>query len=416
MGVEARVRATRAWFFVKFSGSNAVNTGRPQPAAGLARLPVAPVTHLLRCLRAPLVLGVAALVVAAPLRVGAQTTPPAPQDELTAVAIELSRTTSSLDQVARAEADAQARLAAAQVVLAEVEARTATTKAQVDLLRTQLAGRAAQVYEQHNNNGAVLRVQHVVDLAAGEQYTNAAAIDGSRQLDQLDVVEAQLEQEQAQAAATRQAIADDELRLESSRSNLEAVRARDQALLDRVGAIPIMGDARLTATQVAAWFHSTGQVAHLAGGTSIDDLATMYIQEGAAEHVRGDAAFAQAIIETGSFGHALDNNFSGIGACDSCTSEIAFPTPRDGVRAQIQLLRSYADPSSRAALLANPPEPALFGGTPAAAAASYDSFSYKGSAPVWNVMGNGKWATDPDYATKVLEIYARMVGFAATHP
>jgi Mannosyl-glycoprotein endo-beta-N-acetylglucosaminidase len=362
------------------------------------------------------VLGVAALVVAAPLRVGAQTTPPAPQDELTAVAIELSRTTSSLDSVARAEADAQARLAAAQAVLADVEARTTVTKVQIDLLRSRLVGRAAQVYEQHNNNGAVLRVQHVVDLAAGEQYSNAAAIDGTRHLDQLNAVEAQLEQEQAQAAATRQALAEDELRLESSRSNLEAVRARDQALLDRVGAIPIMGDARLTAAQVAAWFHSTGQVAHLAGGTSIDDLATMYIQEGAAEHLRGDVAFAQAIIETGSFGHALDNNYSGIGACDSCTSEISFPTPRDGVRAQIQLLRSYADPSSRAALLANLPEPALFGGTPAAAAASYDSFSYKGSAPVWNVMGNGKWATDPDYATKVLEIYARMVGFAATHP
>jgi len=362
------------------------------------------------------VLGVAALVVAAPMRVGAQTAPPAPQDELTAVAIELSRTTSSLDSVARAEADAQARLAAAQAVLADVEARTTVTKAQIDQLRAQLVGRAAQVYEQHNNNGAVLRVQHVVDLAAGEQYTNAAAIDGTRQLDQLNAVEAQLEQEQAQAAATRQAIADDELRLESSRSNLEAVRARDQALLDRVGAIPIMGDARLTAAQVAAWFHSTGQVAQLAAGTTIDELAAMYIDEGAAEHVRGDVAFAQAVIETGSFGQTRGNNYAGIGNCDSCNGQgLVFPTPRDGVRAQIQLLRSYADPSSRAANLAHPPEPALFGGPPAAAAASYDSFSYKGSAPVWNVMGNGKWATDPDYATKVLEIYARMVGFAATH-
>jgi hypothetical protein len=361
------------------------------------------------------VFGVSAMVVGAPLRVGAQTTAPASQDELTTVAIELSRTTASLDQVARAAVDAQARLAAAQAVLAAVEARTAAMKAQLDQLRSQLVGRAAQVYEQRSNDGAVLRVQHVVDLAAGEQYSSAAAVDGTRQLQQLNVVEAQLEQEQAQAAATRQAIADDDLRLESTRSNLEAVRARDQALLDRIGAIPIMGDARLTAAQIAAWFHSTGQVAHLAGGITIDDLATMYIEEGAAEHVRGDVAFAQAIIETGSFGHALDNNYSGIGACDSCTSEIGFPTPRDGVRAQIQLLRSYADPGSRAALLAYPPEPALFGGTVAAAAAAYDSFSYKGSAPVWNVMGNGKWATDPDYATKVLEIYARMVGFAATH-
>lgn len=377
-------------------------------------------THLLRgrtVLRAPLLLVVAAMVVAVPGRVGAQTTtvPPGAPDELTSVAIELSRTTSRLDVVAREAADAQKRLAAAQAVLADVEARTAVTKGQIDQLRALLAGRAAQVYIQRSNTGAVLRVQHVIDIAAASQYTNAAAVDGARQLAQLNVVEAQLEQEQAQAAAARQSIADDELRLESSRSNLEAVRARDQALLDRVGALPIMGDARLTAAQVAAWFRSTGQVAHLAGGATIDDLATMYVEEGAAEHVKGDVAFAQAVLETGSFGHAQDNNFSGIGACDSCTSEIGFATPRDGVRAQIQLLRSYADPESRAAMLTHPPEPALFGGSVGAAAASFDSFSYKGSAPTWNVMGKGKWATDPDYATKVLDIYARMVGFSATH-
>ncbi|HSO94566.1 MAG TPA: glucosaminidase domain-containing protein [Acidimicrobiia bacterium] len=379
-------------------------------------------TQPFRCraaVRAALLLGIAVLIAAASIPAGAQTpppSPPTPPDVLTTVALELSRTTATLDSVARAEADAQARLTAAQAVLADVTARTTVTKAQIDQLKAQLVGRAAQVYEQHNNNGAVLRVQHVIDIAAGEQYTNAAAIDGSRQLQQLNLVEAQLEQEQAQAAATRQAIADDELRLEASRSNLEAVRARDQALLDRVGAITIMGDSRLTAAQVAAWFHSTGQVAHLPDGTTIDNLAGMYIEEGATEHVRGDVAFAQAIIETGSFGQTRGNNYAGIGNCDSCNGQgIMFATPQDGVRAQIQLLRSYADPSSRAATLAHLPEPALFGGTPAAAAASYDSFAYKGAAPVWNVMGNGKWATDPDYATKVLDIYARMVGFAATH-
>ncbi len=358
----------------------------------------------------------AALVAAVPTAVGAQTTTlpgSGSPDELTVVAIELSRTTGRLDVVAREAAAAQARLATAQAVLADVTVRTATTKAQIDQLRSDLAGRAAQVYKARSNDGAVLRVQHVVDIAAGEHYTNAAAYESASQLDQLNVAETQLQQEEAQAAATRQSIADDELRLEATRSNLEAVRARDQAALDRIGAIPIMGDSRLTAAQVAAWFRSTGLVAHLANATTIDELAAMYIEEGAAEHVRGDLAFAQAIIETGSFGHALDNNYSGIGACDSCTSEISFPTPRDGVRAQIQLLRSYADPDSRAKLLAHPPEPALFGGTVGAAAASYDSFSYKGSAPTWNLMGKGKWATDPDYAPKVLEIYGRMVGYSA---
>ena len=33
--------------------------------------------------------------------------------------------------------------------------------------------------------------------------------------------------------------------------------------------------------------------------------------------------------------------------------------------------------------------------------------------PTWNLMGNGNWATDPTYASKVLVIYFDMVTFAA---
>ena len=139
----------------------------------------------------------------------------------------------------------------------------------------------------------------------------------------------------------------------------------------------------------------------------------MYFEEGAAEHVRPELAFAQSVLETGSFGHALDNNYGGIGACDSCESEIAFATPRDGVRGQIQLLKTFADPSSRASALANPPSPQLFGRDPAAAAASFDNYIFKGRMPTWNLMGNGNWATDPTYASKVLVIYFDMVTFAA---
>jgi Mannosyl-glycoprotein endo-beta-N-acetylglucosaminidase len=164
---------------------------------------------------------------------------------------------------------------------------------------------------------------------------------------------------------------------------------------------------------MAAWFHSTGRAAHLAGGTTIDQLAQMYIQEGNAEFVRGDAAFAQAVLETGFFRSALDNNYAGIGACDSCTGEIAFPTPRDGVRAQIQHLRNYSDPGSRAAKLSHPPEPALYGSDPARAVHNYDTFFAKGTAQTWQSMGKGNWATDPFYATKVIGIYIQMVAYAA---
>jgi flagellum-specific peptidoglycan hydrolase FlgJ len=373
-------------------------------------------------------LGAAVLV---PARAGAQTTtttappttpstvapslPPAVTDQLLQAAIELSRTTTRLDQVAAQVAEVQGRLHVLEAELADVTARAAATQAQIDQLRSELGGRAAAVYMQHGTQGAVLRVQHVVDISAGEAYTDAAANEQNNQLDQLSTAEAALQQQRAQRDAERQAIANDEQRLQAELADLQAVRARDEQILGNLGGLPILGDARLTADQLAAWFHSTGQVARLAGGMTIEDLTTLYLQEGSDEHVAGDLAFAQAILETGSFGHALDSNFAGIGACDSCTSEIAFPSPRDGVRAQIQLLRSYADPDSRAMLLKHPPEPALFGSPPDAAAASYDHFAYKGAAPVWNVMGNGKWATDPDYATKILELYARMVGFASQH-
>jgi flagellum-specific peptidoglycan hydrolase FlgJ len=378
------------------------------------------VTNRLRRCRpvlASLVAGFSVLLV--PAVAGAQATPPPPpptgQDQLLAAAIELSRTATRLDQVALEVSQVQARLHDAEVALLDVTTRANATQVQIDQLKAALAARAAAVYEQHGNQGAVLRVQHVLDVGAGEAYTNAASIDANQQLDELTAAENLLQQQRSQRDLERQAVADDQVRLQSVQASLEAVRARDESILGKLGGIPVMGTARLTAAQLAAWFRSTGLGAHLAGGTTIDQLTQMYIEEGAAEHVAGDLAFAQAILETGSFGHALDNNFAGIGACDSCTSEIGFPTPRDGVRAQIQLLRSYADPDSRAALLAHPPEAALFGANPAAAAASYDSFAYKGSAPLWNVMGNGKWATDPDYAIKVLELYARMVAFASAH-
>jgi hypothetical protein len=344
------------------------------------------------------------------------TLPPATTDQIVAASLELAQTSSRLDLVAAQVASIQAHLAAAQAALADVTARANAAQAQIDQLKAELAARAAAVYEQQDQDGAVLRVQHVVDIAAGEAYTNAASVIENRQLDQLNAVEAELQAEQAQRAADAQAVESDEANLQAEQASLEAVRTRDEGILSMLGGVPIMGPARLNAAQLAGWFHSTGAGAHLAGTTSIEDLANMYILEGDAYNVAGDLAFAQAVLETGSFGHALDNNFAGIGACDSCTSEIAFPTPLDGVRAQIQLLRSYADPGSRAALLPDPPEPPLFGSPPAAAAASYDTFAYKGSAPAWNVMGNGKWATDPDYSIKILDIYARMIAYASQHP
>ena len=82
---------------------------------------------------------------------------------------------------------------------------------------------------------------------------------------------------------------------------------------------------------------------------TVEELARMFIEEGEAEGVRGDVAFAQSLHETGYFkfgGIVLpsQNNYAGIGALNgNATGQAAsFPDPRTGVRAQIQHLKAYA--------------------------------------------------------------------------
>jgi hypothetical protein len=203
--------------------------------------------------------------------------------------------------------------------------------------------------------------------------------------------------------------------LERSVESLRSLRARQEALLAEFGAVPVMGDSWLSAEQLAAWYRSTGHEPKLAPGTAIDDLARFYVEEGNAEHVRGDLAFAQGVIESAYFSVAAGNNYAGIGACDSCTGGFGFASPREGVRAQIQLLRNYADPESRADNLANPPVKGLYPDDPVVAARTFDAFFLKGTVPLWNQMGNGNWATDPTYAGKVIGLFARIVAYTAAH-
>lgn len=82
---------------------------------------------------------------------------------------------------------------------------------------------------------------------------------------------------------------------------------------------------------------------------TINELIEYYIEEGENEGVRGDIAFAQALKETGYFKYGgivlpSQNNFAGIGALNNNKKGQAasFPSPRMGVRAQIQHLKGYA--------------------------------------------------------------------------
>ncbi len=167
---------------------------------------------------------------------------------------------------------------------------------------------------------------------------------------------------------------------------------------------PIMSRSILSPSEMVAWFTGTHRKARIT--VPILDLAQDYVDEGAAAGVRGDIAFAQSILETGSFSFPdggqltpTDNNFAGMDACDSCAHGRAFPDARTGVRAQVQQLRVYADPTVTNASF-NPP-PVI---------ANLDRHSLKGRVPTWNGLTH-TWATADAYGDRILQIYGQMLGW-----
>jgi hypothetical protein len=333
------------------------------------------------------------------------------------VAIDLTRTRDNLDATDRAIAVAQAKLTSAQTGYELATSEVVANQRQLELVKGRLRLRAVTAYTRGaSGNEALLDVESTAELHSAQHYVSSALLVDDKELQSLDDLEQRLESVRDERARQLEELHRTKAQLDADRETLGQLQEREQALLDKWGAVPVMGEAWLTPTQLADWYRSSGATPSLAVGTTIDDVARLYVIEGRSEGVRGDIAFAQAIIETGSFKVAAGNNYSGIGVCDSCTGGYGFPTPMDGIRAQIQLLRNYADPDSRASNLANAPSPALYGTDPVKAAATYDSFFLKGKAPLWNVMGNGNWATDPTYARKVIELFARFVAYAAAHP
>ncbi|HQZ17765.1 MAG TPA: glucosaminidase domain-containing protein [Vicinamibacteria bacterium] len=175
--------------------------------------------------------------------------------------------------------------------------------------------------------------------------------------------------------------------------------------------VPVMGSARLSASQLVAWFtRRQPQPAGIYGATEpVEALAAYFIDEGAREGVAGDVAFVQSIIETGWFRFSgsvpgWKNNFAGIGAVDGSPGDAAsFPDARTGVRAQIQHLRAYADPSATSCTI--PPlhapcvDPRFALVTP------------KGRAPLWNQFGGGVWASSSTYGSDIVARYQEALAF-----
>jgi hypothetical protein len=177
--------------------------------------------------------------------------------------------------------------------------------------------------------------------------------------------------------------------------------------------VPVMGQSGIRWEQLAGFFWANQPAGRPCLTVSLEQLTAYFVWEGNVENVRGDIAFAQSIVETGWFRYGgqvqcSQNNFAGIGAIDGGPQGASFPDADTGVRAQIQHLRAYAD--STATSCSQPPLH-----TPCVDP-RFDFVDPKGKAPTWNQMGNGNWASDPNYGATVLDMYNRIRAYASLPP
>jgi hypothetical protein len=166
--------------------------------------------------------------------------------------------------------------------------------------------------------------------------------------------------------------------------------------------LSVLGGSALSPTQLAGWYNAQGFVDLTSA--PVQQLAQWYVSSGQLLGIRGDVAFAQAVLETGGFSSpdaSQLSNFAGIGHCDSCAAGWAFPSPQGGVVGQEQLLRIFASSSG--------PPP----GAPAPVLASLTPSGQMetGCCPTWESL-TGVWATDPTYGTQILSIYGQMLSWA----
>ena len=176
--------------------------------------------------------------------------------------------------------------------------------------------------------------------------------------------------------------------------------------------LPIMAASRLTAEQIVAWFavRQSQVPGSYAATVPVDVMARLFVDEGAAEGVTGDAAFMQSVVETGWFRFtglvpAAANNFAGLGTTDVNPMTAFFADARTGVRAQIQHLRTYADPAAVSCTMPPLHNPCVD--------PRFDLVTPKGKAPNWNQLGNGNWASAPTYASSILSLYDDAIRFAS---
>jgi hypothetical protein len=356
------------------------------------------------------------------------------QDQAQAAAAAATEQTAAnrltVDQAALLQADTQDHVAAALLAADRARLRGLALGVYTGALTGPQPAAVQSLTSDQNaaiDGGEVNVVAQIVVSNLGIDTAAAAAADGHYHGLQATVStdEVQLTADQAQAASAQRLVGPAlatltraQQQLTASSGTLARAQAALRAALAAVGATPatatatatgtgpgdltIMGSSALNADQMVAWFNSQGY-SDLTPA-SVSQLANWYISEGVALGVRGDVAFAQAVLETGGFSSpdAVSlNNYAGIGHCDTCATGWGFPSPQGGVIGHLQLLRIFAGGGTAPKPAPPPVMPNL---TPA-------NQSRQSCCPTWESL-TGVWATDPLYSTQILLIYAQMLAAA----
>jgi hypothetical protein len=339
--------------------------------------------------------------------------------------IELAAAKKALPGADKAYAAAKTRNAAVQKQLAKMTAKAQATVRKLEASRTKLRAVAASAYINAGSGeviaaiSSMMNTNSIVDASSQMHVIGTYGTQEKNTLDEYVALKKQVDKQLAEIseraddakrdlAAAKKRAKDLRIQIGDAKTKLmgsiEGINEFHQAATSALS--PILGPSRLTARQMAGFVMANGGRPRIT--IPLEELAQIYLDEGLRTGVRGDVAFAQSIIETGSFANpgssSTDNNFSGIGWCDSCAHGYNFDSARAGVRAQLQLLRIYVDPNFPDE---NYTDEILLKGTL--------TLGFRGDVQTWWDLW-GTWATGALYGQHVYDIYERMVAYAQFYP
>ena len=151
------------------------------------------------------------------------------QDQIEASDVEISGWAEKLNE-------AQARASAAAQEIAKAEAMIAVAREQVQAILALVRENAASLYRNHSSGAAGdwFSATDASDLSARDQYAEARAAREDELLDDLKVAQEDLRVRRAEAEKAEEAAADEAKQIKAAKDHMEAARAAQQALLNKV--------------------------------------------------------------------------------------------------------------------------------------------------------------------------------------